>query len=421
MKQQLHFILALSALAFATAPAQAQTPAAKRGATGAAPVAAQRLVSNSAFRLVQTVKQQYRSNAWLDTLRFTYSRFTALNLPQRELRENAPTRGAALRALRQENYQYNAAGKMTSDSTFAFTNGVVNTTALLALNYTYDTQGRLLQELQSIRSNGVWRPYGRSTYTYNALGQNTRILDESYFGSAYFADDQELFTYNAAGQVATDEFQLADLSGTVFSPFQRNVYTYNASGLRQTDVQQRYTNGAYVDDFRVTNTYTATPIGTPAAYQLASYLVERVGSTPGVWQPYSRGTETYDADGNLTVDLYQPYVSGAYVNDFRYLYTYQRVLATTASRALQAQLAVVPNPATGGTTAAALHYVLPTAAPVAVTVLDALGRAVLTLPARAQSVGEHTLALPALPRGAGVYAVRLSTGTQSQTVKLVLE
>ncbi|WP_210518214.1 T9SS type A sorting domain-containing protein [Hymenobacter terricola] len=413
MKQTL--LLALTGLGLLARPAAAQPRPHREPALAVAP--AQRITSNTSFRLLTALKQQYRTSAWLDTLRFTYSRFTALSKPLRELRENAPTRGAALRPLRQENYQYNAAGKVTSDSTFTYTSGVLNTTGTLVLASTYNAQGQLAQELQSVRVGGSWRPYGRTTYTYNAQGQNTRILDESYFGSTYLADDQELFTYNAQGQVIVDEFQLADVSGTAFSAFQRDLFTYNAAGLRLTDVQQQYNNGAFADAYRVTNTYTA-PIGQPAAAQLAGYLVERAAGT--AWQPYAQGAETYDADGNLTTDLYQPYTAGAFANDYRYLYTYQRVLATATAQPLAAGLTVAPNPAPAPGPLA-LHYHLAAAAPVAVAVLDALGRPVLCLPATPQTAGEHVLSLPQLPVAAGLYAVRLTAGTQSQTVKLVVE
>jgi hypothetical protein len=415
-KELLPGLLLASVLAL---PAAAQLRPHREPQPAAQPTSSLQAASNSGFRQLTALKQQYRNNAWLDTLRYTYSRFTALNKPQRELRENAPTRGAALRPLRQENYQYNAAGKLTSDTTYVYANGALNTTATLAITFIYDAQGNLLQELQNVRVSGTWRPYGRSTYTYNALGQNTRILDEGYFGSTFLADDQELFTYNAQGQVIVDDFQLADASGTSFSPFQRDLFTYNAAGLRLTDVQQQYNNGAYANAYRVTNTYTAAPIGLPATLQLASYIVERASGAT-TWVPYSQGIETYDADGNLTTDLYQVYVNGAYANDYRYLYTYQRVLATASAKELRAGLTVAPNPGPAGRSAE-LYYTLPTAAPVSVSVLDGLGRVVLSLPAIPQAVGEHTLRLPQMPRAAGLYAVRLTAGTQSQTVKLVVE
>nr|WP_230679130.1 T9SS type A sorting domain-containing protein [Hymenobacter properus] len=216
-----------------------------------------------------------------------------------------------------------------------------------------------------------------------------------------------------------DEFQLADISGTTFSPFQRDLFTYNAAGQRLTDTQQGYTNGAYVNTYRVTNTYTAAPNGVPAATQLASYVVERANGATA-WVPYSQGIETYDADGNLTTDLYQVYTNGAYANDYRYVYTYQRVLATTPAKALRAGLAVAPNPSPASQTLQ-LHYTLPAAAAVSVMVFDGVGRMVCSQPVGAQAVGEHTLPLAQWSSAPGIYAVRLTAGAQSQTVKLVVE
>ncbi|KAA9331485.1 T9SS type A sorting domain-containing protein [Hymenobacter busanensis] len=371
--------------------------------------------ANPAFRLTSVTKQQYRNSAWLDTLRFTYLRFNAANLPMREVRENAPTRGAAFRLLRQENYQYNAAGKKTSDSTFVYNNGTLNTAPSLVVTFTYNSQGLLAQELQQVSVAGTLRPYGRDTYTYNAQGQNTRILGESYFGSSWLADYQELFTYNAQGKVSSDEFQVADASGSTFSPFLKDIFTYNAQGLVATDLQQQFVNGAYADAFRVTNTYNAT------TNLLTSYVLERaVGIiTPPNWQPYARGFETYDADLNLTQELTQQYRNGAYADDERYLYTYQRILATAPGRALQADLAVYPNPTAEAPIAT---YRLPAAQVVTVELLDALGRVVaMPIARQAQAAGGQRVALPgALP--AGLYTVRVRTAEgRSQQTKLVVQ
>ena len=410
--------LLAAAAAFAVAPALGQSLA-RRSALASLlpPVAAQRLAGNTGFRLLTATHQYYRNATWQDSTRATYSRFTARNLPLRQVRENTPTRGAALRPLRQQNYQYNAAGKITTDSTIVFNAlGVLNAYPSQVVTYTYNAQGLLQQVVQEVRSAGSLRPYGRTTYFYNALNQNTRILDEGYFGSSWLADDQELFTYNALGQVATDEFQLADISGATFSPFANDVFTYNAAGQQLTDIQQLYTNGAYVNNYRTTSTYAALPSGQPAMPQLSSYLVER--ATGSTWVPYSQNLEFYDPDGNLTQDLAQLYRNGIYANNDRTLYTYQRILATTPAAGLNANLSLTPNPVTSG--AATLHYCLPAAASVAVQVFDALGRLVLSQPATVQTVGEHTQILP-LPGTAAVYTLRLSAGLQHQTIKLVVE
>ncbi|MCC3155767.1 T9SS type A sorting domain-containing protein [Hymenobacter sp. 15J16-1T3B] len=405
--------LLLPALLLGTLAGSAQTSTTPRHSprqpTTAPSPAAQRPAATSSARLLSILKQQYRGGAWLDTLRFTNSSFNAAGLPMRQLRENAPTRGAVLRPLRQQNYRYSAADKLLSDTTYVYTNGTLSTTPTLAVNYAYDVQGRLQQEVTTLRVSGSWRPYGRTTYFYNAQGQNTRILDESYFGSAWLADDQEVFTYDTQGRVAMADFELADASGASFTPFVRDVFTYNALGQRTSDVQQQYVNGAFVNTYRTVSSYTTAGL-------TAGYVLEKAASAT-TWQPFMQGINTYDADGNLTQELSQQYRNGAYADDERYQYTYQRVLAVAAPRRLDAGLRVYPNPSVG---AAQVSYQLPQAAVASVEVLDVLGRVVATpLPAQSQGAGAQQLTLRQ-PLPAGVYTVRLSAAGSSQTQRLLV-
>ncbi|WP_044001608.1 DUF4961 domain-containing protein [Hymenobacter swuensis] len=82
------------------------------------------------------------------------------------------------------------------------------------------------------------------------------------------------------------------------------------------------------------------------------------------------------------------------------------------------QLTAWPNPAGS---AAQLRYELPQASTVQVTVLNLLGAAVQTLPATRQSAGPKVVELPLQNLSNGVYIVRLSTGQQQQTIRLVVQ
>ncbi len=79
---------------------------------------------------------------------------------------------------------------------------------------------------------------------------------------------------------------------------------------------------------------------------------------------------------------------------------------------------LAPNPAAGRAT---LYVRLPTAGPVRVQVLDALGRAVLDRPALALPAGPQEVALDLRPQAAGLYTVRLLTAQGVSTQKLTLE
>ncbi len=414
-------VLAAAALALAAPQAQAQTahrahPA--PAAPTASPTAAARPTANPAFRQTGILWQRAAgATAWIDSARYTYSRFTATNLPRLELREKAATRGAALAAFRQARYQYNAAGSRLTDSTITYTAGVPNAYPSSVRTFAYNPQGRLTEEILYVRSAGVLRAFYRDTYTYNAQGQNTRILYEynlSSTGINWLYDSQYLITYNAQGRPVQEDLDVADVSGMAFTPFGRTAFAYNPAGLllTVTDLGYDATTSAYNNQFRSTYAYNAASL-------LSTLTVERYVAS--AWAPYQTYTETYDADNNLTAEVSQLYKNGTFVNDTRNLYTYQRILATTPANARHANLVALPNPAAAGT-AAALRYELPTAAPVAARVFDAAGRVVATVPASSaiQAAGPHTLALPALATP-GLYLVRLSAGAQSQTVRLAVE
>ncbi|MBC7447831.1 MAG: T9SS type A sorting domain-containing protein [Hymenobacteraceae bacterium] len=93
-------------------------------------------------------------------------------------------------------------------------------------------------------------------------------------------------------------------------------------------------------------------------------------------------------------------------------------LGAPALRQVALGWTLVPNPTTGRAT---LSLTLPTAAPVAVEVRDALGRQVLTNPARELPAGEHVLPLELRGRPAGLYVVRLTLGAIVRTQRLVIE
>ena len=83
-------------------------------------------------------------------------------------------------------------------------------------------------------------------------------------------------------------------------------------------------------------------------------------------------------------------------------------------------LQLYPNPASAGR--CTLAYDLPAAATVSLTVLDALGRPVLTVvPPQRQVAGPHALPVPAQGLAAGLYTVRLVCDGAAAFVKLVVE
>ncbi|GAA4355391.1 hypothetical protein GCM10023185_18180 [Hymenobacter saemangeumensis] len=105
------------------------------------------------------------------------------------------------------------------------------------------------------------------------------------------------------------------------------------------------------------------------------------------------------------------------------VYTNRRVARALSARADKAELAnafqlsAAPNPAGSSTT---LFYELPVAATVQVSVRNLLGQNVLTLPAKRQSGGGHSLELPLSGLAPGMYLVSLEAAGRQQTQRLVI-
>ena len=94
--------------------------------------------------------------------------------------------------------------------------------------------------------------------------------------------------------------------------------------------------------------------------------------------------------------------------------TAPRTTATDAAPAGLAIARVFPNPTTGSAT---LRYAVATAANVRVTVLDVLGRTVLTATDGPAAAGDHEVRLDTAALPAGVYVVRLSVDGQAASTR----
>ena len=82
------------------------------------------------------------------------------------------------------------------------------------------------------------------------------------------------------------------------------------------------------------------------------------------------------------------------------------------------RLTASPNPASGTAT---VHYQLPAAGPVQLSVRNVLGQTVLTLPVVRQAPGSHSRELPLGKLAPGVYLVQLRADSRQQMLRLVVE
>jgi len=152
-------------------------------------------------------------------------------------------------------------------------------------------------------------------------------------------------------------------------------------------------------------------------FDVVTQTVVPAFQSAGTWYNYLAGTSRMVTDVNAPLTL-QPGEYAVYTSKPVSSST-GTVLAARPQATAAFRLTAFPSPAVG---AATLHYELPAAASVSVTICNVLGATVATVPtAGRQAAGPHDLAVPTANLANGVYLVCLQAGGQQQTARLLVQ
>ena len=149
-------------------------------------------------------------------------------------------------------------------------------------------------------------------------------------------------------------------------------------------------------------------------FDVTATTIDPAFQRPGKWYNYLSGDSITVSNVNAPISL----APGAFAVCTSRRIQQAVLLPTRQQAASILRLTAAPNPAQGSTT---LRYELPTTGPVALSVRNVLGQAVLTLPATREAVGPHSRELPLGPLAAGAYLIQLRTDNLQQTQRLVVE
>lgn len=191
--------------------------------------------------------------------------------------------------------------------------------------FTYDQLGRTISESfyvsQAVYDNGSGSPEETQTWTYNAAGQLASESDQVFDGSGSGSTSTTSYTYDAFGRLASETQTETGAPTTEFD------YTYDANGNVWTETD-------LVDGARVqTTTYSGyNGLNLPATMVVASaaatltvdYQYSTTGQTTGMTR-YQNGdlvdttTYTFNGDGDLKEELVTG-PGGGTLEDFQYVY-----------------------------------------------------------------------------------------------------
>ncbi len=302
------------------------------------------------------------------------------------------------------------------------------------VRYQYRASGDILTDTVDVFTPSPGGPSSAQVWRYNGQGQQQESHSQTYNRAASRWDTTSRTQYTYTGLLKTRDLTQGYATRRYINQGQ-TLYSYTAAGQPATQEVQTWnaTAGTWNPASRTTFGYDAQgrlqqvvfETVLPPATALSNYFRYTYQYNPqnqvatvvgelwqnGAWRPHSQQFYAYDTNGNPAVVTLQTWTSGVYQNSSRQVFTYALVSAARPVAAPAAAPQVWPNPSQG---AARLTFA-PLAGAATVAVLDAAGRLVATLPVPA---GAAALPLPAsLP--AGLYMLRLQAPGHHGAVRWV--
>ena len=188
---------------------------------------------------------------------------------------------------------FDTQGNYTSDEYFSYNIGT-STWELNSGNLFVNTYNGLDQILTrttqsyNFSTSAYENDYREINYTYNAFGNPTTWIEESWDGTQWVPSTSYIYTYDANGFPIEAEYQQWDDVTSTFIPVERytNVVWFNWTGNFDDALDQ---------------------------YSLAL----EYNTTTATWDTLGQYTITYGANNSL-VGVDEVYVNSAFVNDYRY-------------------------------------------------------------------------------------------------------
>ncbi|WP_400192881.1 T9SS type A sorting domain-containing protein [Hymenobacter sp. B81] len=278
--------------------------------------------------------------------------------------------------------------------------------------YTYDGTHRLTQMESAYPSSGLATT--RTHYSYPGVGTLPNgILYQEKQGNMWVDKGREL-NHVYDGQQRITSYELQQWDGLAWQPQERGTYTYDTATLGSQSTFDIYQSGTWQPASRSTNSYD------PFGNHLGT-VQEQWSGTAWNLQMGTREFLGYNATDDVVRRLSQrvpvPGNPRVFVNQTKTYYSnFQSfVTGSRAATALQATATLHPNPSSSGRATLAVSGLHGAAT---ATVLDALGRQVLSQQLRPVAGSAHW-ELSVADQPAGLYLVRLTTDEGTVVKRLI--
>ncbi len=204
--------------------------------------------------------------------------------------------------------------------------------------WTYDANNNQLTALLQSWNGSAWENINLTTNIYDADHNRTSRTIQNWDGTMWVNANRQLFTYDDHHNVLTRT--TGTWLGTEWSNGVRTMYTYNDDHLLVLQEVQHWSGVDYVTDQRVLYVYTSEgDLDTSltqswetdhwvnlsrniyeydANHNRTSYL-NQMAFGDSTWLDVQRFTFTFDPDNIITGQLYEAFIGGEWINQYRFL------------------------------------------------------------------------------------------------------
>jgi hypothetical protein len=214
-------------------------------------------------------------------------------------------------------YTYDANGRVsvqTEQSWDTISNSFENS---YQYTFTYNASGNETLVLLESWSGSAWQNESRGTYTYDGNGYLISYLGEAWVGGSWVNGTLGTYTNNSDGTLHTVSSQAWNSETAAWEDNWTYTYTYNGAGKVLTSLEELWWQGAWVNNELETYTYSGNNL---------TYFLREDGDGLGGWKNDEQGTHSYNGDGTVSQSIYQLW-NGIWVNDTRQDYVYTTACA----------------------------------------------------------------------------------------------
>jgi hypothetical protein len=203
---------------------------------------------------------------------------------------------------------YNSINNLTNYTTQILNSGVWEDSE----NYTatYDANGNLTGRLIQTW-HGAWLNVQKSIYTYDANNNQTGNVVQNWVGHSWINNQQSIYTYDTDNKLLSYIYQNWD--GSTWTNNSLSSYSYDANNNLERELSQTWNGNSWENSRQYIYTYDVN-----------NYLTTEVGQdwNGSAWADSRQSFYTYDASNNLVNVLSQVFEGSTWVNSSQSIYTF---------------------------------------------------------------------------------------------------